>query len=117
MANYCLVRGGWHEGCAWKRVARHLKEEGQNVYTPTMTGLGEPSHLFNATINSTTADYCAEQGCTLDRCTKSSSDVSGRRFRQLKQTKPGSTGLTLVSLAPDSEEQKLVGKMIQKPSI
>ena len=117
MANYCLVRGGWHGGWVWKRVARHLKEEGHDVYTPTMTGLGERSHLLNATINPTTADYCGGQGCTLDRCTKSSSNVSGQIFRQLKQTKPGSTGLTLVGLAPDSGEQKLVGKMIQKPSI
>ena len=45
MANFCLVHGGWHGGWVWKRVVRHLKEEGHDVYTPTMTGLGERSHL------------------------------------------------------------------------
>src|SRR5258707_8677923 len=54
MANYCLVHGGWHGGWVWKRVARHLREEGHDVYTPTMTGLGERSHLLNATINLST---------------------------------------------------------------
>src|SRR5258708_36555473 len=54
MANYCLVHGAWHGGWVWKRVARHLREEGHDVYTPTMTGLGERSHLLNATINLST---------------------------------------------------------------
>jgi hypothetical protein len=54
MANYCLVHGEWHGGWVWKHVARHLKEEGQDVYTPTMTGLGERSQLLNATINLST---------------------------------------------------------------
>jgi hypothetical protein len=40
MADYCLVHGGWHGGRVWKRVARHLREEGRDVYRPTMTGLG-----------------------------------------------------------------------------
>jgi hypothetical protein len=38
----------------------------------------------------------------------------GQRFRQLRQTKPVPTGLMLVNLVPDSGEQKLVGKMVQK---
>jgi pimeloyl-ACP methyl ester carboxylesterase len=54
MANYCLVHGGWHGGWVWKRVARHLREEGHDVYTPTMTGLGERSHLLNGTVNLST---------------------------------------------------------------
>jgi len=54
MANYCLVHGGWYGGWVWKRVARPLKEEGHDVYTPTMTGLGERSHLLSAAINLST---------------------------------------------------------------
>ena len=54
MANYCLVHGGCRGGWVWKRVARHLREEGHDVYTPTMTRLGERSHLLNATINLST---------------------------------------------------------------
>jgi len=51
MANYCLVHGAWRGGWVWKRVVRHLREEGHDVYTPTMTGLGERSHQLNAAIN------------------------------------------------------------------
>jgi pimeloyl-ACP methyl ester carboxylesterase len=54
MANYCLVHGGCRGGWVWKRVARSLREEGHDVHTPTMTGLGERSHLLNATINLST---------------------------------------------------------------
>jgi pimeloyl-ACP methyl ester carboxylesterase len=54
MANYCLVHGGWCGGWVWKRVARPLREEGHDVYTPTMTGLGERSHLLSAAINLST---------------------------------------------------------------
>jgi pimeloyl-ACP methyl ester carboxylesterase len=54
MANYCLVHGGCRGGWVWKRVAQSLREEGHDVHTPTMTGLGERSHLLNATINLST---------------------------------------------------------------
>jgi hypothetical protein len=45
----CMA-GGW----VWKRVARRLREQGHDVYTPTMTGVGERGHLLNATINLST---------------------------------------------------------------
>jgi hypothetical protein len=54
MANYCLVHGAWRGGWVWKRVARYLREEGHDVYTPTMTGLGERSHQLNSAINLST---------------------------------------------------------------
>jgi pimeloyl-ACP methyl ester carboxylesterase len=54
MANYCLVHDTWRGGWIWKRVARHLREAGHDVYTPTMTGLGERSHLLGAAINLST---------------------------------------------------------------
>jgi hypothetical protein len=44
------MAGGW----VWKRVARRLREQGHDVYTPTMTGVGERGHLLNATINLST---------------------------------------------------------------
>jgi pimeloyl-ACP methyl ester carboxylesterase len=54
MANFVLVHGAWHGGWIWKRVARRLRDEGHDVYTPTMTGLGERKHLLNAAINLST---------------------------------------------------------------
>ena len=51
MANYCLVHGAWRGGWIWKKVARQLRAEGHCVYTPTLTGVGERSHLMNTTIN------------------------------------------------------------------
>ncbi|HSV83272.1 MAG TPA: alpha/beta fold hydrolase [Ramlibacter sp.] len=42
---YVLVHGGFHGGWCWKEVAQRLRARGHTVYTPTLTGLGERSHL------------------------------------------------------------------------
>ena len=46
MAVYVLVHGGGHGGWCYKHVARQLKSGGHDVYCPTLTGLGERSHLL-----------------------------------------------------------------------
>jgi pimeloyl-ACP methyl ester carboxylesterase len=51
MADYVLVHGGWQGGWSFARVARLLRRVGHEVYTPTLTGLGERSHLAQARIN------------------------------------------------------------------
>jgi pimeloyl-ACP methyl ester carboxylesterase len=47
---FVLVHGAWHGGWCWRRVADLLVARGHRVFTPTMTGLGERSHLFDGTI-------------------------------------------------------------------
>ena len=42
---YVLVHGGYHGGWCWRPVADRLRLRGHTVYTPTLTGLGERSHL------------------------------------------------------------------------
>ncbi|MFJ1259419.1 alpha/beta fold hydrolase [Cupriavidus sp. CuC1] len=44
---YVLVHGGYHGGWCWKEVAAGLRSRGHTVYTPTLTGLGERSHLMS----------------------------------------------------------------------
>lgn len=44
---YVLVHGGFHGGWCWKYVAAGLRALGHTVYTPTLTGLGERSHLMS----------------------------------------------------------------------
>jgi pimeloyl-ACP methyl ester carboxylesterase len=51
MATYVLVHGGGHGGWCYERVARPLRAAGHDVYTPTLTGLGERSHLVSADID------------------------------------------------------------------
>ena len=51
MATFLLVHGAWHGGWCWKRVARRLSAKGHLVYTPTLTGLGERSHLAGPEID------------------------------------------------------------------
>jgi pimeloyl-ACP methyl ester carboxylesterase len=51
MTTYVLVHGGFQGGWSYKRVARLLREAGHDVYTPTLTGLGERSHLRQFPIN------------------------------------------------------------------
>lgn len=40
-----LVHSAWHGGWYWKKIIQPLTELGFKVYTPTLTGLGERSHL------------------------------------------------------------------------
>ena len=51
MATYVLVHGGGHGGWCYQRVARLLRAAGHEVYTPTLTGLGERSHLLSADVD------------------------------------------------------------------
>lgn len=51
LPTFVLVHGGRHGGWCWKDVASRLRHLGHEVYTPTLTGLGERSHLLNPTIS------------------------------------------------------------------
>ena len=51
MATYVLVHGGGHGGWCYQPVARLLRSAGHEVYTPTLTGLGERSHLLSPAID------------------------------------------------------------------
>ena len=51
MASFVLVHGAWHGGWCWRDVRRALEEHGHTVFTPTLTGLGERSHLLSPDID------------------------------------------------------------------
>ncbi len=51
MSTYVLVHGAWRGGWIWKRVRRELQTRGYEVFTPTLTGVGERSHLLNPQVN------------------------------------------------------------------
>ena len=51
MATYVLVHGGGHGGWCYQPVARLLEAAGHTVYAPTLTGLGERSHLLSPDID------------------------------------------------------------------
>lgn len=44
-ATFVLVHPAWHGAWYWKKVAPLLRARGCDVYTPTLTGLGELVHL------------------------------------------------------------------------
>jgi pimeloyl-ACP methyl ester carboxylesterase len=48
---FVLVHGAWHGGWCWPRVADRLRSAGHKVFTPTLTGLGERSHLLSSEID------------------------------------------------------------------
>ena len=48
---FVLVHGAWHGGWCWRRVSDLLEKRGHKVFTPTMTGLGERSHLIDPKVN------------------------------------------------------------------
>jgi pimeloyl-ACP methyl ester carboxylesterase len=48
---FVLVHGSWHGGWCWRRVSDLLEQKGHKVFSPTLTGLGERSHLLSKDIN------------------------------------------------------------------
>ncbi|MFL6603537.1 MAG: alpha/beta fold hydrolase [Steroidobacteraceae bacterium] len=51
MATFVLVHGAWHGSWCWKRVRRALQQQGHEVFTPTLTGVGERSHLLSEKVD------------------------------------------------------------------
>jgi pimeloyl-ACP methyl ester carboxylesterase len=51
MATFVLVHGAWHGSWCWARVRRALRDLGHEVFTPTLTGVGERSHLLSRGID------------------------------------------------------------------
>jgi pimeloyl-ACP methyl ester carboxylesterase len=45
MMTFLLVHGAWHGGWCWKKVEPLLRKTGSKVLTPTLSGLGDRSHL------------------------------------------------------------------------
>lgn len=54
MATFVLTHGGFHGGWCWSRVAANLRSRGHEVFAPTLTGLGERSHLLSPSVNLST---------------------------------------------------------------
>jgi pimeloyl-ACP methyl ester carboxylesterase len=51
MATFVLVHGGGHGGWCYQRVSPLLRRAGHEVYAPTLTGLGERSHLVGPHVD------------------------------------------------------------------
>lgn len=51
---FVLVHGAWHGGWCWKYVRESLQAQGHNVFTPSLTGLGDRVHLRTPEVNLTT---------------------------------------------------------------
>jgi len=50
LAVFVLVHPAWFGGWCWKKLVPLLEEQGHIVHTPTLTGLGERSHLAHPGI-------------------------------------------------------------------
>lgn len=50
MATFVIVHGGWGGGWEWRQVADRLIGLGHEVRTPTLTGLGDRSHLLSRSV-------------------------------------------------------------------
>jgi len=51
VTTFVLVHGAWHGGWCWVRVADRLQARGHDAFAPTLTGLGERTHLLHPGIN------------------------------------------------------------------
>jgi pimeloyl-ACP methyl ester carboxylesterase len=50
MSSFVLIHGGWHGGWCWRKVADQLRHLGHEVFTPTLTGMGEREHLWTPEV-------------------------------------------------------------------
>jgi len=50
-ATFVLVHGAWLGGWCWKKVIPRLRAAGHEVFAPTLTGLGERSHLLTPGVD------------------------------------------------------------------
>lgn len=50
MSTFVLVHGAWHGSWCWKRVRRELQSRGHDVFTPTLTGVADRSHLLTPEV-------------------------------------------------------------------
>ena len=53
MGTFVLVHGSWHGGWCWSRLTPVLRSGRHDVYAPSLTGLGDRSHLAGPEIGLT----------------------------------------------------------------
>ena len=51
MAIFVLIHGTGCGGWVWQKVAPRLRAGGHEVYTPTLTGIGDRSHLLTSGVD------------------------------------------------------------------
>ena len=51
MTTYVLLHDAFQGGWAWSRVAEILRRKRHEVYSPTLTGCGDRSHLLNQNVD------------------------------------------------------------------
>jgi pimeloyl-ACP methyl ester carboxylesterase len=51
MTTFVLVHGAWHGSWCWSRVRKALQSGGHDVFTPTLTGLADRSHLATPQVD------------------------------------------------------------------
>lgn len=51
MTTYVLVHGAWGGSYGFRNVRKLLQTEGHDVFTPSLTGIGERSHLTSPQVN------------------------------------------------------------------
>ena len=51
MTQILIVHGAWSAGWAWKKMRPLLRDLGHEVFTPTLTGLGERAHLASPQVD------------------------------------------------------------------
>ncbi len=50
-APFVLVHGAWHGGWSWNKVRARLAAAGHEVFTPSLTGLGDRAHLASPAVD------------------------------------------------------------------
>src|SRR6478735_2799062 len=54
MGTYVLVHGGWSGAHGFRHLRAPLRGAGHDVFTPSLTGIGERAHLLSPQVDLTT---------------------------------------------------------------
>jgi len=64
-ATFVIVHGAWGGSYGWTPFVERMRARGHRVFYPSLTGLGERSHLFSGAVNLSTH---VEDVCNTVRC-------------------------------------------------
>jgi pimeloyl-ACP methyl ester carboxylesterase len=129
MTDYVLVHGAWHGAWCWKRVRDELVGRKHRVFTPSLTGLADRSHLLSrdVTLETHIADVAnLIQYEELENIVLVGHSYGGVVVRHVADRMPGSVaclvyldafvpenGKSLIDYMPDSEKSVRLSAMAE----
>ena len=80
MSTFVLVHGAWGGSFGWRKVRRLLSAQGNEVFTPSLTGIGERAHLVSPQVRLQTVPCNAASAARCGPKSTRGTHETGKRF-------------------------------------